>query len=181
MKIKELPNDLKEKLNKFEIKPYPNIQEYQLNDIRFIIVGDNPGEVEVKESKYFVGPSGKILRNRFLEEFKLVDDFDKSCIVFNKTVIHTKQTQELRVVKQKIGIDLFNEILYFCAKEVAEIANKKNLPVLIFGKNRVLKQFKEKLHELLNENIRVLEFNHPASRHHFYNAKNNELFNSLKN
>ncbi len=61
----------------------------------FIIVADNPGKNEQKADvqRYLVGQSGKLAKGWFDKELKL--NFYKTCIIINKTPIHTPKTAEL--------------------------------------------------------------------------------------
>lgn len=70
------------------------------DDIRFIIVADNPGKNEqlVKNQRYLVGQSGKLARSWFKTELGL--DFEKQAIIINKTPIHTPKTAELRLLRK---------------------------------------------------------------------------------
>lgn len=68
------------------------------DDIRLILVGDNPGRREqaAENRRYLVGPSGKIAERFFREHPELGIDFRKQAIILNKTPIHTPRTAELR-------------------------------------------------------------------------------------
>jgi len=69
-------------------------------DIKYILIGDNPGNIETEKKRYFVGPSG-ISARVFFENF-LVNDFKKEVLVLNKTPIHTSQTHFLKLKNNKI-------------------------------------------------------------------------------
>jgi len=70
------------------------------DDIRFIIVADNPGKNEQlgKNQRYLVGQSGKLARSWFKAELGL--DFERQAIIINKTPIHTPKTAELRLLRK---------------------------------------------------------------------------------
>ncbi|MDX9826305.1 MAG: hypothetical protein RBT73_01035 [Spirochaetia bacterium] len=61
----------------------------------FIIVADNPGKNEQKAAnqRYLVGQSGKLAKGWFAAELNM--DFYTTCIIINKTPIHTPKTAEL--------------------------------------------------------------------------------------
>lgn len=62
-------------------------------DIRYILIGDNPGKEERKVREYFVGGAGMTAR-LFFERY-LVKDFDRQVLCLNKTPIHTNVTAGL--------------------------------------------------------------------------------------
>ena len=66
----------------------------------FIVVADNPGKNEQKktQNRYLVGQSGKLASGWFAAELGL--DFHKSCIIINKTPIHTPKTAEIALLKK---------------------------------------------------------------------------------
>ena len=66
----------------------------------YIIVADNPGKNEQKKSRnrYLVGQSGKLASGWFAAELGI--DFQKSCIIINKTPIHTPKTAEIALLKK---------------------------------------------------------------------------------
>lgn len=67
------------------------------DDIKLIIVGDNPGKDEqlAKNCRYLVGQSGKTAENFFRRNPELGIDFRKNVIILNKTPLHTAKTKEL--------------------------------------------------------------------------------------
>jgi len=66
------------------------------DDIKLILVADNPGRREQASSRYLVGPSGKIAQKFFRDNPALGIDFLKHVIILNKTPIHSPRTIELR-------------------------------------------------------------------------------------
>ena len=66
----------------------------------FIIVADNPGKNEQKkeQNRYLVGQSGKLAKGWFAAELGL--DFQKTCLIINKTPIHTPKTAEIALLKK---------------------------------------------------------------------------------
>lgn len=67
---------------------------HKYSDIKYILVGDNPGIEEKKQRKYFEGHAGVIAR-LFFEHF-LVKDFDSQVITLNKSAIYTNVTKYLK-------------------------------------------------------------------------------------
>jgi uracil-DNA glycosylase len=66
------------------------------DDIKMILVADNPGRREQESGRYLVGPSGKIAEKFFRDNPALGIDFRKNVIILNKTPVHTPRTVELR-------------------------------------------------------------------------------------
>jgi hypothetical protein len=87
----------------------PVVYNTDLDDIgpkdipRFIIVADNPGKNEQKTAnlRYLVGQSGKLAQGWFRKELDL--DFHGSCIIINKTPIHTPKTAEIAILRKLAG------------------------------------------------------------------------------
>jgi hypothetical protein len=161
-----MKKEITNRLDDLGIKYCFNEQHYDYKKLKYIIVGDNPGVTEYKENRFFIGSSGKVLRNHFISN-KLIKDFDNECIIFNKTFIHTAKTKELEVIKKEIGIELFNAIQLACAKEIAEISNEHNIPILIFGKSQLssdllFASFWKGINEFTHKKEHILVFNHPS-------------------
>jgi hypothetical protein len=143
-----------------------NEQEYDDEKLKFIIVGDNPGNREYIEKRFFIGPSGIELRKHFKEN-NLCSDFDAECKIFNKCYIHTTKTKDLENIIPIIGKELFNDIQIECANEIAYLSNKYKLPILIFGKSNIGKNllfdaFWLALNKSIINKENILVFNHPA-------------------
>jgi len=66
------------------------------DDIKLILVADNPGRREQESKRYLVGPSGKIADKFFNDNPELGIDFKKNVIILNKTPVHSPRTVELR-------------------------------------------------------------------------------------
>ncbi|MDR1025178.1 MAG: uracil-DNA glycosylase family protein [Treponema sp.] len=66
------------------------------DEIRLILVGDNPGRREQAARRYLVGPSGKIAEGFFRRTAELGIDLRKNVLILNKTPIHTPRTVELK-------------------------------------------------------------------------------------
>jgi len=158
-------------LDKLGIKYCFNEQNYDFSKLKFIIVGDNPGDTEYQKKRFFIGASGKKLRKHFLIN-GLIENFDDECFIRNKTFISTTKTDQLKEIKTKIGIDYFDEILVYCANEIAEISNEFDLPILIFGKSKIgpsllFDKFWKVLNKAVIKKENILVFNHPSYNHFF--------------
>jgi hypothetical protein len=174
-KIQVLPDNVNDNKSTLEILIEKNIpfcfneQEYDYSKLKYIIVGDNPGNLEYTTNQFFIGPSGQELRNHFLEN-GLIHDFDEECIIFNKTYIHTKKTEHLLKVRERIGYSLFDQIQEDCANEIIKISNEYKLPILIFGKNhikptRLFEKFWTSLSNGIDDTARIFVFKHPSYNH----------------
>ncbi len=95
---------------------------------QFIIVADNPGKNEQKEhnQRYLIGQSGKLAKSWFKNELNM--DFYKTCLIINKTPIHTPKTAEIsrlralaRAHSAKRGKEL-DELLYESQRFMANLA-----------------------------------------------------------
>lgn len=64
-------------------------------EVRFILVGDNPGKEEQKNRRYLIGTAGKGARRFFEETAGLVTSFEKEVMVLNKTPVFTPSTMDL--------------------------------------------------------------------------------------
>jgi hypothetical protein len=76
------------------------------DDIRLILVADNPGRREQENGRYLVGPSGKIADSFFKQRPELGIDFRRNVVILNKTPIHTPRTAELRKLIDMGGSEL---------------------------------------------------------------------------
>lgn len=159
-------NELTQQLEKHHVPYCFNEQHYDFDKLKFIIVGDNPGKTEYIENKFFIGPSGQELRRHF-SKYDLSQNFDEECIIYNKTFIHTPKTKDLQAIQEKIGDELFDATQIQCAEEVAEVANRLKLPILIFGKSSIgpkqlFDAFWQSLNQKVNNSEKVWVFNHPS-------------------
>ncbi|MCR4742279.1 MAG: hypothetical protein K5866_05365 [Treponema sp.] len=71
-----------------------------LDDIRLIVIGDNPGKDEQleKNNRYLVGLAGKIAEGYFKRNPQLGVDFRKNVIILNKTPVHSAKTIQLKKI-----------------------------------------------------------------------------------
>jgi hypothetical protein len=65
------------------------------DEIRLILVGDNPGRREQETGRYLVGPSGKIAEGFFRRTEELGIDLRQNVLILNKTPVHSPRTLEL--------------------------------------------------------------------------------------
>lgn len=135
--------------------------------IKYIIIGDNPGSEEYQKGFFFIGSSGKILRNHF-KKYGLVNDFDEECLILNKTFLSTKSTKELKEVKRKIGTKNFNNILIHTSYEAANYSNNLNIPILVIGKSELKKGgifniFWKNLNKLCENKGNIYVFKHTSN------------------
>jgi hypothetical protein len=135
------------------------------DEIRLILVGDNPGRREQETGRYLVGPSGKIAEGFFRRTVELGIDLRKNVLILNKTPIHTPRTAELGELCRLGGPDLalrIGETQCFMASVLLDFqralsAAKKNPspppPVWITGysemkKGGIFEPYTEALEEL---------------------------------
>lgn len=81
------------------------------DDIKLIVVGDNPGKNEQLEQNqmYLVGQAGKLGDGFFRKNPELGIDFRTNVIILNKTPIHSAKTRQLAFLCRNGG-DLFTEL-----------------------------------------------------------------------
>jgi hypothetical protein len=66
------------------------------DEIRLILVADNPGRREQETGRYLVGPSGKIAEGFFRNTPELGIDMRRQVLILNKTPVHSPRTVELK-------------------------------------------------------------------------------------
>lgn len=98
----------------------------QKDDIRLIVIGDNPGKAEQLScnKQYLVGQSGKIAQSFFAKNIELGIDFRKNVIILNKTPVHTAKTNHLKYLIRNGSESLRNlieESQIWMAQKTAEL------------------------------------------------------------
>ncbi len=90
------------------------------SQIKYILIGDNPGKNEKDDKKYFADGRGANTAGSNARRFfaYLGVDFDKEILVLNKTPMFTKSTLELRQYKKG-----YKGILAESQRFMAELAN----------------------------------------------------------
>lgn len=140
MEISEKQKKYDELILKFEKYCHSNscslfnedLKKLKTDEIRYIVLGDNPGNNEKDLNRYFVGKSGIALRSLF--EAKLVEKFSSEVLVLNKTSFPSTTTKELwnMVFSNKIECLFIKDQVYMAhfLKELNEILE---IRILIFG------------------------------------------------
>ncbi|MDR0401163.1 MAG: uracil-DNA glycosylase family protein [Treponema sp.] len=80
------------------------------DEIRLILVGDNPGRREQETGRYLAGPSGKIAEGFFHTAAELGIDLRKNVLILNKTPVHSPRTGELKELCRLGGPDFARRI-----------------------------------------------------------------------
>jgi hypothetical protein len=75
------------------------------DEIKIILIGDNPGRREQETGRYLIGPSGKLAENFFRARPALGIDFRKNVLILNKTPVHTPRTADLKKLAAQCGAD----------------------------------------------------------------------------
>jgi len=96
------------------------------DDIKIILVGDNPGKDEQLERnrRYLVGQSGKIADGFFRKNPELGIDFRKNVLILNKTPLHTAKTKELALLIKEgppLVADIIRESQIWFAEATAKL------------------------------------------------------------
>ena len=127
------------------------------DDIKLIVIGDNPGKNEQLEinRKYLVGQSGKIAEGFFKKNPELKTDFRKNVIILNKTPIHTAKTKELLFLanqNEKLK-NLLTESQIWMAKKTVELHIALDCKMWLVGYAEVKEKgiFKEYRNTLFSE------------------------------
>jgi len=110
----------------------------QTDDIRLIVVGDNPGKNEqlTKNRRYLVGQAGKLGDGFFRKNPELGIDFRKHVIILNKSPVHTAKTKQLaRLLKDGPAefAALFDETQRWMARETAALQQALGCPFWLVG------------------------------------------------
>jgi hypothetical protein len=66
------------------------------DEVKIILVGDNPGRREQETGRYLIGPSGKLAEHFFRDRPALGVDFRRNVLILNKTPVHTPRTADLK-------------------------------------------------------------------------------------
>jgi hypothetical protein len=106
------------------------------DEIRLILVGDNPGRREQAARRYLVGPSGKIAEHFFRGAAELGIDLRTNVLILNKTPVHTPRTAELGELCRLGGTKLAGliaETQRFMAAVLLDFHRALSAPVWITG------------------------------------------------
>lgn len=106
------------------------LKKVQKNNVKYILVADNPGIDESAKSEYLIGKAGLVTR-LFFDSF-LVDNFDDEVLVLNKTPIFTPKTDDLKSLHVKQCRVFLNSQLYM-ADLIYNLSVKLDVPVIIMG------------------------------------------------
>jgi len=143
------------------------LDDITVNDeIKLILVADNPGRREQEIKRYLAGPSGKIAGKFFNDNPELGIDFKKNVIILNKTPIHSPRTVELRkLCRLEKKSNSTETALINSQKEMAslllEFHNALNCPVWITGYSEmriggIFETYTEELKSLYKDKKKLL-------------------------
>jgi len=141
------------------------------NDIKLIIVADNPGYDEQYNKQYLFGEAGLIAKSFFIISYKeLGYEINNNVLVLNKTPIFTPETKLLT----KIPKNIRDKIQDFMAKQIAILLCSLECDLWIIGsgelKKGLFRKFKDTFSDCLKDKLcwnNVLVFQH-FSRGCFY-------------
>ena len=107
------------------------------DEIRLILVGDNPGKEEQKHTnqRYLIGQAGRIAEGFFARNKELRIDFRKNVIILNKTILHTAKTLNLKkLIKEDKNIENFFIKDQVCQAKLALLLQENfKCPIWIVG------------------------------------------------
>lgn len=110
----------------------------QADDIRLIVIGDNPGKDEqlTKNQRYLCGQAGKIAEGYFRRTPELGIDFRRNAIILNKTPIHSAKTNQLKWMIKQGGTDfatLLEETQIWMAQQTANLQQSLGTELWLVG------------------------------------------------
>lgn len=113
--------------------------EKKVQNLKTIIVMDNPGDEENQKKKYLVGKAGKAF-NKILEKINLKRE---NLIILNKTSFYTTSTNDLmKLYKNQTLKTIFLEEQKFTFNIIKELSLLLNLPIMVHGFSAYLKNNK---------------------------------------
>lgn len=124
-----------------------------LSGILLVIIGDNPGQKELEEKKYFVGSQTECIRVLFQKIFG--EKYREKVLFLNKTPIFSNITNSL---KKSENINNTQEIM---AELVRSIAEEKKIPIWVMGVSQLNNLFKT-FYERIKDIEEVAVFYHPS-------------------
>lgn len=92
-KISDILKDLKELCKKYDSVLPDEKYLSKLDNLEYIVVGDNPGKTEMKTQQYFQGENTNYIRHFFKKIY--CNDYEKKVLFLNKTPIYTDITSDL--------------------------------------------------------------------------------------
>ena len=100
-------------------------------EVRYILVGDNPGKEEQKAHRYLIGTAGQGARRFFEETAQLVESFDREVMVLNKTPVFTPSTMDLAELGEIAK--LLEESQVYMAGLICQLQKICDCPVWVTG------------------------------------------------
>jgi hypothetical protein len=155
----------------------------QDDEIKLILVADNPGRREQEKKRYLVGPSGKIAGKFFCDNPALGIDFSKNVIILNKTPIHTPRTADLRALG---GSAVLEESQRMMARLLADFFQALGAQIWITGysemkKGGIFAVYTDVLRDLLIKNkLPLLVFRHFSMNQFTVDLKRKSQYASIQ-
>ena len=125
--FKEKCDDWTKEYTDYSIIFNKDLNNLKENEIKYILIGDNPGNIEADKKRYLVGPAG-ISARVFFERY-LVDNFNKEVLVLNKTPIYTNVTDGLK----KVDILILQKTQKYIVSIINDLYKLLKKPVIISG------------------------------------------------
>lgn len=165
-------------------KDLDNINEDM--NIKYIILGDNPGNDEKKQKKYFYGEVGQEFRDFLINELKI--NIEKEVIFLNKTLISTGSTDDLKGNRKELKnaedeLKKFEENISMKGNQDIEYQEKISELKSNIGKFKSKKKFSsyKEIQECMAQFTFFLHNNFPNAEVWVTGGINNSLFNSFFN
>lgn len=108
----------------------------QDNNIRLILIADNPGKNERIKQKYLIGNAGKLAANFFNSHSDLGILFPAEVLILNKTPFYSARTAELKIILKNSSNELHDAIIKsmeYMARATFLLHKTFNVPLWITG------------------------------------------------
>lgn len=176
-KFKEITKGFKDKCDDwakrnitYSIVYNEDLDKLEEANIKYILVGDNPGNIEADKKRYLVGPAG-ISARIFFERY-LVDNFNEEVLVLNKTPIYTNVTDGLKDMNETI----LQETQKYIVSVVNDLYKLLKKPVIISGFAGCRKSKGGFLNEKSNNKNAVGKFFFSELKKYDFGKENEDLF-----
>ncbi len=104
-----------------------DLEKIKKENVKYILIGDNPGKTEKENNRYLIGGAG-ISARIFFERY-FVDNFSEEILVLNKTPVYSNITTSLKGVAPSI----LKETQEYTVNTIVKLYSVLSVPVIISG------------------------------------------------
>lgn len=108
-----------------------NLDRLVEKEVKYILVGDNPGKNEKEQNKYFIGEAGLVAKWFFKSELDIMS-FENEVLILNKTPIYSEKTDLLNQFYPDY-LDVMKESQGYMACLIYKIQKILKCEVIIIG------------------------------------------------